>query len=333
MWKKKENNSESQTSVNDKYKDRLFVFIFGREENKEWTLSLFNAVNGSDYVDPSLIEFNTLDDFLYMGMKNDVSFLVSYQMNLFEHQSSYNPNMPLRMLGYTGQLYSKYIADKGENEYGSTIIKLPVPKLIVFYNGKRNVEDEVILKLSDSFDEEHREESDIEVRVRMININYGRNKALLKASNPLEGYSWFVDKIREYTWQLESMSLESMSDDELKKNRAAILAKAVDRAVKEMPKEYVIRKFLRRHRAEVAGMLETEYDAIAVAEKFRLQGKKEGFQEGLQEGLKEGIEQGRLDERANTEREREEKEREREARLAAEARIKELQAQLATQSK
>ena len=62
--------------INREYKDRLFIFIFGREENKEWTLSLFNAVNGSDYDDPSVIEFDTLDNYLYMGMKNDVSFLV-----------------------------------------------------------------------------------------------------------------------------------------------------------------------------------------------------------------------------------------------------------------
>ena len=118
--------------INREYKDRLFIFIFGREENKEWTLSLFNAVNGSDYDDPSLIEFNTLRDFLYMGMKNDVSFVVSDQLNLYEHQSSYNPNMPLRMLEYTGRLYSSIAEDEDANEYGTLLIDLPVPKLVVF---------------------------------------------------------------------------------------------------------------------------------------------------------------------------------------------------------
>ncbi len=93
---------ENVTSVNanGKYRDRLFNFIFGREENREWTLSLYNAINGSDHKDASLIEFNTLEDVIYMGMKNDTSFILSNRMSVYEHQSSYNPNMPARMLEY-----------------------------------------------------------------------------------------------------------------------------------------------------------------------------------------------------------------------------------------
>ena len=188
--------------INREYKDRLFIFIFGREENKEWTLSLFNAVNGSDYDDPSLIEFNTLNDFLYMGMKNDVSFVVSDQLNLYEHQSSYNPNMPL------------------------------------------------------------------------------------------EGYSWFVDKIREY-----SRPLEKMRGKRRKKDRQRILANAVDKALNEMPEKYVIREFLKRHRAEVTGMLHTEYDEATVMRKFERQ----------------------------VEREQERADREHEERLKAEAEVKDLE--------
>ena len=88
----------TSTNGNREYKDRLFNFIFGREENREWTLSLYNAINGSDHTDASLIEFNTLGDVLYMGMKNDTSFILSNRMSVYEHQSSYNPNMPVRML-------------------------------------------------------------------------------------------------------------------------------------------------------------------------------------------------------------------------------------------
>ncbi len=80
------------------YKDRLFTFIFGSPENKAWTLSLFNAVNGSNYDDPDDIEINTIKEVLYLTMHNDVSFLIDGQMNLYEQQSSYNPNMPLRLL-------------------------------------------------------------------------------------------------------------------------------------------------------------------------------------------------------------------------------------------
>ena len=82
--------------INTKHKDRLFCFLFGREENKKWTLSLYNAVNGSSLTDPDMIRITTMGDILYMGMKNDVSFIIETIMNLYEQQSTYNPNMPVR---------------------------------------------------------------------------------------------------------------------------------------------------------------------------------------------------------------------------------------------
>lgn len=81
-----------------RYKDRLFSFIFGSDEHKDWTLSLYNAVNGSSYDDPESIVITTIRDALYLGMHNDVSFIISNEMNMFEQQSTFNPNMPLRML-------------------------------------------------------------------------------------------------------------------------------------------------------------------------------------------------------------------------------------------
>ena len=178
----------NENNLNREYKDRLFTFIFGREENREWTLSLYNAVNGSHYTDASLIEFNTLKDVLFMGMRNDTSFLISDVLSVYEHQSSYNRNMPLRMLDYVSDLYTGYIAKNKINRYRNTLIELPTPKLVVFYNGKTEAEDEVTLKLGDSFDKEHRREADVEVRVRMLNVNYGRNRALMDACKPLDEY-------------------------------------------------------------------------------------------------------------------------------------------------
>ena len=94
--------------VNTQYKDRLFKYIFGNPENKQWTLALYNAVNGTDYTDLNALKLNTLEEALYMKMKNDISFIIHFEMNLWEHQSSYNPNMPYRFLEYAGALYSKY---------------------------------------------------------------------------------------------------------------------------------------------------------------------------------------------------------------------------------
>ena len=124
-------------TVSREYKDRLFNFIFGREENKAWTLNLYNAVNGTSYSDTELISINTIREVLYLGMHNDVSFLIAGEINLYEQQSSYNPNMPLRLLQYLGNLFEKYITERDLNKYGSTLISLPVPKLVVFYNGEK----------------------------------------------------------------------------------------------------------------------------------------------------------------------------------------------------
>ena len=113
--------------INTKYKDRLFTFIFGNAERKEWTLSLYNAVNGSSYTNPDDIMFMTMDDVLYMGMKNDLSFLVTDLANMYEQQSTYNPNMPVRKLMYAARMYDRYIHLHKLNIYSTKQVRLPVP--------------------------------------------------------------------------------------------------------------------------------------------------------------------------------------------------------------
>ena len=78
-------------TINRDHKDRLFSFLFGSESNKEWTLSLYNAVNNTSYTDPQAILFTTIEDAVYMGMKNDLSFILFHVMNIYEQQSTYNP--------------------------------------------------------------------------------------------------------------------------------------------------------------------------------------------------------------------------------------------------
>jgi len=225
--------------ANNKYKDRLFHFLFGREERKGWTLSLYNAVRGSEYTNAEDIHINTIDDVLYLGMHNDISFLIVGEMNLFEQQSSFNPNMPLRMLQYTAKLYSKYIKQNHLNNYGYRLLELPVPKLVVFYNGNTDKPDEMILNLRDSFPADS--DPDIDVRVRMININPDHSSALLEACRPLMEYSWVIGKIREY-------------------NTDMILADAISKTIDDMPEDFLISDLLKAHRAEVSEMLETEYN-------------------------------------------------------------------------
>ena len=250
--------------VNEKNKDRLFSFIFGNEGNKRWTLDLYNAINGSDYDDPEEIELNTMNDTVYMGMRNDLSFIIRADMSIWAHQSTYNPNMPLRELMYIGRVFDKYVHQKRMNIYGSKLIVLPVPKIVVFYNGTRDAKDEMILNLSDAFyDGVDPSESDVQVRVRMLNINYGRNKELMNACRPLMEYSWFVMMVR--TNKKNGMDIED----------------AVDKAVDDMPDDYLIKLFLVGNRAEVKSMCITEYDEEETMNLFKEEGREEGREEGI----------------------------------------------------
>ncbi len=263
----------SETTGNRQYRDRLFKFIFGNPDNREWTLSLYNAVNGSNYTDASKITFNTIENAVYMSMKNDVSFLIDNVISFYEQQSTFNPNMPMRFLIYAGMVYERYIeTNKSYRRNSSAQQKAPTPKCICFYNGVTKKDDTVILKLSDSFDGE----SDIEVKVRMLNINYGHNKELLEACKPLKEYSWFVDKVRSNAKMVEN------------------LEEALDATLSELPDDSLIKPFLLANRAEVKHMCITEYDEARAFAEQREEGREEGIEIGREEGIEIGIERGRL---------------------------------------
>lgn len=254
---------ERTNEVNREYRDRLFKFIFGNPQNKEWTLSLYNAVNGSSYTDVKALKLNTIENAVYMGMKNDVSFLVDNTLSFYEQQSTFNPNMPMRFLIYAGMVYSKYVEEsKSYHRYSSVQQKAPTPKCVCFYNGTAEKEDRVILSLKDAF--EDGTNPDIEVKVTMININYGHNKEILNACRPLEEYAWFVDKVRKNQELTET------------------LEEAIDAAIDELVEDSVIKPFLISNRAEVKRMCITEYDEART------------FAEQREEGIEIGIEIGSI---------------------------------------
>ena len=210
---------------------------------------------GTSYTDPEDIQFTTLENAVYMGMKNDVSFILFYVMNLYEQQSAYNPNMPVRQLMYAAKLYDKYIQVRDLNIYGKSLVRLPLPKLVTFYNGTEGEGDQ-ILSLSDAFESDGETMvPDIEVKVRMININYGHNPELMKACEPLAEYAWLVEKIREN--RRNGLGIED----------------AVDGAMNEMPADYEIRKFLMGNRAEVKDLCITEYNEAETMKRFKEEGE------------------------------------------------------------
>ena len=257
-------------AINRKHKDRLFCFIFGREENKRWTLSLYNAVNETDYTDPEAVDITTMDDIIYMGMKNDVSFLINSELSLYEQQSTYNPNMPVRQLMYLGRQYDKYIKQTKQNMYGSKLMTLPVPRLVTFYNGIEDIPDEV-LHLSDSFNKCARSaESDVEVTVHLYNIRLKSQNGLVRKCSPLAEYSWFIEEIRN---NQKSMELEQ----------------AVGKAIRDMPDDYAIKDFLAGHKSEVTSMCITEYNEAETMQMFKEEGREEGRKEGRDEGRDETL--------------------------------------------
>ena len=158
-----DNGNKTNANINREHKSRLFSYLFGREETKERTLSLYNSLSGTNYTDPNDITITTIEDVIYMGMKNDLSYIVSDRaavystLNINEHQSSYNPNIPIREFMYAARLYDKYLRMNRKNQYSSTLIPLPVPKLVVLYNGRKEVPDESVMRLSDAFKAQIRE--------------------------------------------------------------------------------------------------------------------------------------------------------------------------------
>ena len=207
-----------QTSPTREYRDRLFKAIFGRdnEQSKKWRLDLYNALNGTSYTDPDALEVNTIENVIYMTMKNDISFLVDSQMTLYEQQSTHNPNMPLRGLFYLSQLYQMYIEKNDMNIHTSMLVKIPEPRFVVFYNGSTKKPDTFKMRLSDAFERrgngdgnnQTNIEKDFEWTATVININPGHNSALQKNCKPLYDYVRYVGRIADN--KKKGLSLEEL---------------------------------------------------------------------------------------------------------------------------
>ena len=208
-------------------------------QEKEALLSLYNAVGQTDYKDASQLEIVTLENAIYMNMKNDLAFLINLELNLYEHQSTWNPNMPLRDLFYVAKEYEQLI--RKETLYSSRLVKLPVPRFLVFCNGRMpDQAEKIVLKLSDSF-EKRTGEPELELKVTVLNINAGCNETLMNACRLLKEYSLYVARDHSYASQMDMNA-------------------AVNRAVEECISEGILADFLLKSRAEVVAMSIFEYD-------------------------------------------------------------------------
>ena len=226
--------------ANPQYKSTLFTTIFSEKEN---ALEMYNALNGTDYDNPDEITITTLKNVVFINRYNDVSYVVGGVFNLYEHQSTYNPNMPLRSFFYVAQTFEKMVDQK--RLLSSIRVTIPTPKFVVFYNGTKDQPDQQIMKLSDSYTNKQIP-GDMELEVTMLNVNYGHNAELMKKCRALNGYSLYISKFREYNESGKFTHSESAE-------------KALDYCINNN----VMTEFFKERRKEVVGMiLEVTEDVI-----------------------------------------------------------------------
>ena len=256
---------QESVTINRAYKDRLFKIIF---EDKKELLSLYNALTGKNYQNPDELEINTIDDVIYMHLKNDMSFILDDWQNLFEQQSTFNPNQPLRGFFYFADLYKvKYF---GKKIYSTRLLKIPTPQYIVFYNGTTSMPDRKELRLSDAF-QQPTAQPDIEVVAHMLNINYGHNKELMERCQKLKEYAQFIDIIRHYLKENEHWSNEQ----------------AISKAIDDCIKNNILRDILQKERLRVMASILSEFDEVGYKEMIRQEAYEDAYEEIYEEVYEE----------------------------------------------
>lgn len=249
--------NDTHPAVSRTYKDTLFRMVFGEERS---LLQLYNALNDTEYTDGDDLEIVTLENAIYMNLKNDVAFLLSDWLNLYEHQSTTNPNIPLRNLFYISREYEKLVVR--QSLYSSAPVRIPTPRFVVFYNGMGEMEERTVLKLSDLY--YHSEEApELELKVCLLNINKGYNGALMEQCRLLSEYMQYVDKVRTHA--------AAMPIDE-----------AVERAVTESIRQGILSDFLTKYRREAVQVSIFEYDEEREMRLMREMERNYWLQEGRQ---------------------------------------------------
>ena len=264
--------------INRNFKDTLFRKIF---DNKKDLLSLYNALNDTEHTDENQIVINTIENAIYIGYKNDISFVIDSELNLYEHQSSVNKNMPIRGLIYLTELYKGYIERNGLRIYNETPVKLPFPRYIVFYNGRDGEPERRVMPLSDSYmtnDSNKDQEPCLELKALLININYGCNKEIMNKCQKLMEYSQLIALIRKHYDEL----VEKYAKLGIHKSKKEIFAEAVSLAIEEAIRNNILKEILRNNKAEVTNMLLTEFDEKDYIEGVKEESERRGEKRGEQ---------------------------------------------------
>ena len=261
--------------ANVRYKDSIFSFLFS---DPDLLRELYSALENVTLPPNVPVTINTLQDVLFLDRKNDISFEIGEKLViLIEHQSTINPNMALRLLMYIARVYEKLIDRR--SIYTSKFIRIPWPEFFVLYNGTEPYADEKILKLSEAFESvtslglPGKGSPALELTVRVININHGKNEALVKRSKTLAEYSAFIAKAREY------------------EKGACDRTEAMKQAINYCREHNILKAFLENHGTEVVNMLYAEWNQEeALAVRYE-EGIEQGIEQGIDQGVGQGIEQ------------------------------------------
>lgn len=260
----------SETKVQRNYKDTIFRMLFKDKGN---LLSLYNALNKTEYTDVEGLEITTLENAVYMSYKNDVSFVFDFELMLYEHQSTVNPNMPLRDLLYVTSVLQKRI-DK-EDLYGSKQIMIPAPRFVVFYNGMDFQPERQTLRLSDAY--EKKEIPELKLTVTVYNINWGYNKEIMDACKMLKEYARYVEQVRMYA-------------------KLMPFAEAVEKAVDHCIRTGILAEFLSMNRVEAIKMSIYEYDEELHFKTLLEEGREHGLEEKTRTIIRNMLARGMTDE-------------------------------------
>lgn len=265
-YQQPENRKLSSVSVNREYKSSVFKSYFSIKEN---CLALYNAVRGTNYTEEDDLKIETLENAVYLKIYNDVSFVISGYVNLYEHQSTVNPNMPIRDLFYIADMYKAIVMGPDNDLYGSKLIKVPNPVFMVFYNGLMNAPERDILRLSDAF-ENKTDDPELELIVQFVNINYGQNKELMDKCVQLRDYAILTFRVRE--------NLEAGMD----------IREAAAKAIDDCINDNIMRDFLIKEKAGVIEMHVLDFNEEKHDRSLREEGREEGRIASLAKMLSRG---------------------------------------------
>lgn len=250
------------------YKDSLFRSIF---KDKKRLSRLYKALSGNE-ISPKDITINTLKGVFMNDVKNDISFLVGNRLViLLEHQSTWNPNMPLRFLWYLSKLYRLYV--NKDMIYHAELLKIPTPEFYVLYNGTMDIPSIQELRLSDAFEIPG---NAMELTAKCYNINYKKGREVLDACYELKAYSTFIAIVRDC--QKKGLSL----------------FQSIKEAIAYCETHDLMGEYFRIHESEVYDMVSFKWDEKRAREIAAEEAKKAGREEGRAEGTKSAFRQAAL---------------------------------------